>query len=119
VDLTRRVHRLEERNARWLAQQIKDDPRWADPDFRREVRDAQLRLQAEEEENARLRAVYRLTTATMWEFAGQPERAARIRRGEGYLPDEYQAAHAALGEDGRRQLRDAALIVRQRLALTS
>ena len=65
MDLTRRLRRLENRNARRFAQQVKDDPRWADPHFREEVRGGLSHLRVEEERNARLRDPYRQTTAYM------------------------------------------------------
>ena len=119
MDLTRRVRRIEERHARWFAQQVEADPRWADPHFRQEVREGLLRLRAEEERNSQLRNAYRQLAAYMWDLAGQPERAARVRRGEGHLPDEFQAALGALDDDARRQLRNAAEAVRRRLGIAS
>jgi len=49
----------------------------------------------------------------MCELAEQPDRAARMRRGEGRLQRQFEVALGALDDDGRRQLRTAAEVALQ------
>ena len=61
------------------------------------LRDEAVRL-------AKVRAATRELTALMWKMAGRPERAAAVKRGEGYLPDEWTEAVKALDAQAQTRL---------------
>src|SRR5436190_1568994 len=79
-----------------LDELMRDDPRWANPEFRRHVREWDHRLRREAKTLDQMRQATRELAAFVWERAGQPDRAAATRRGVGNTCDEYVAAVSAL-----------------------
>ena len=110
MKLRRRLEALEKRRARQadrLDQLMRDDPGWADPEFRRNVREWDRRLREEEKTMNQVRQAARGLVGLMWEIAGDPERGKAVAGGHGDLNQEWDAAIAALDEDDLRQLQAA------------
>ena len=90
-----------------LDQFMRNDPRWADPEFRRHVRELDRRLREEERTMNQIRRATRGLIGLMWKFAGDREREKTVAAGHGHLDSEWNAALASLDEDGLRHLRAA------------
>jgi hypothetical protein len=108
VNLRRRIEALEKRRSDGvdrLDELMRDDPRWANAEFRNHVRDWDQRLRHEEKTLEQMRHATRELAAVLWEAAGQPDRTADVRQGIGDPSDEYVAAVAALDADDRHRLR--------------
>ena len=110
MSVRQRLHALEKQRrhgADRLDQLMRDDPRLADPAFRREIRDWDRRLTDEAKALEQMRQATRGLIGLMWEMAGDPERAGAVRRGHGRIDHECGSALMALSEEQRYELRTA------------
>jgi len=82
---------------------MRDDPRSANAEFRRHVREWDQRLRDEAKTREQVRQATGRLAAFVWERAGRPDRAAAARRGDGDC-GEYAAAVSALNDEQRRRL---------------